>query len=173
METRVGSGCLLMAYSHVAHDDSVGDGVIIANGVELAGHVSIASKAILGGMAGVHQFTRIGRNAFIGAGAMVARDVPPFCSAQGDRARLVGLNVIGLKRSGWTKEQIREVRAAFRRIFLGHEARLTALAQVEAEVAPHNAAVAEICTFIRGSKRGICLPRVPRGPVDEDDDLEL
>ncbi len=171
METRIGNGGLFMAYAHVAHDCLLGDQVIMANGVSLAGHVTLGDRVIMGGMAGVHQFTRVGRAAFVGGGAMVARDVPPYCVAQGDRARLVNINVIGVKRAGWSKERIRLVRQAFKRLFFGEVARLTALSEVEAELGPRDPAIAEICQFVRESKRGVALPRRPR-VSSEDDDLD-
>ncbi len=159
METRVGNGCLLMAFSHVAHDCVLGNHDILANGVGLAGHVTLGDRVIMGGMSGVHQFCRVGRNAFISAGAMVAQDVPPFCIAQGDRAQLVGINVVGLKRGGWTRESINAVREAFRSLFVAQTARLVALERVEKNLATAHAEVDEICQFIRRSDRGVCPPR--------------
>lgn len=170
METRVGSNCLFMAYSHVAHDCIVGDRVVVANSGALAGHVTLGDGVIMGGMAGVHQFTRVGRNAFIGGGAMVAQDVPPFCIAQGDRAKLGGLNVIGLKRQGWTKPQIQAIRAAFLTIFVPKTTRANGLAEVEATLAPQHALVAEFCKFIREAKRGVCSARV--GAKDDSDGVD-
>lgn len=111
--TRIGKDCMFMAYSHVAHDCSLGDKVVMANSVALAGHVSIGSGAQLGGLAGVHQFARIGELAFIGAGAMVRRDVPPFMVAQGDRARISKINRIGLERSGMDAKDIDDVQHCF------------------------------------------------------------
>ncbi len=99
-ETVLGDECYLMAYAHVAHDCHLGNGVILANNATLAGHVEVEDRANLGGLCAIHQFCRIGRLAFIGGGAMVRRDVPPFCQAKGDRARLTGLNRIGLERAG-------------------------------------------------------------------------
>ncbi len=159
METRVGNGCLLMAYSHVAHDCTLGDGVILANSVGLAGHVALADNVILGGLAGVHQFCNVGRHAFLAGGAMAAQDVPPFCVAQGDRAQLVGINVVGLKRAGFDREQLLAVREAFRTLFYSNTTRQAALEAVEAEIASRSPEVAEICRFIRTSKRGVCAPR--------------
>lgn len=159
METRVGNGCLLMAFSHVAHDCVLGDHDILANGVGLAGHVTLGDGVIMGGMSGIHQFCRVGRNAFIAAGAMVAQDVPPFCIAQGDRAQLVGINVVGLKRCGWTREELNAVREAFRSLFVAQTARLVALERVETVLATSHPQVAEMCAFIRASDRGVCQPR--------------
>ena len=102
METRIGNHCLLMAYSHVAHDCVLGDHAILANSVNLAGHVIIEDHVIVGGIAGVHQFCRVGRHAFLAGGAMVTRDVLPYTIAQGDRAEHAGINIVGLRRAGWT-----------------------------------------------------------------------
>ena len=98
--TRIGSRCLFMAYSHVAHDCIIGDEVILANSVAIAGHCEVGDWAIIGGMVGLHQFVRVGKLAMIGAGAMVPLDIPPYALAWGDRARLSGLNLIGLRRRG-------------------------------------------------------------------------
>ena len=106
-----------MAYSHVAHDCQVGSGCVFANGATLGGHVEVGDHAILGGLAAVHQFTRIGQHAFLAGGTMVVMDIPPFCMAQGDRAELVGVNSIGLARHGYTEEQITRVKEAYRILF--------------------------------------------------------
>lgn len=159
METRVGSKCLMMAYAHVAHDCVVGDRVILANSVALAGHVTIASDVRVSGLAGVHQFARVGRHAFLAAGALCAQDIPPFCIAHGDRAQLVGINVVGLKRAGWTREEIRAVREAFKRLFLSEGTRAGALERVEKELAPASPLVSELVTFIRESERGVASAR--------------
>ncbi len=164
-ETVVGSGCLLMAYAHVAHDCIVGDHTILANSVNLAGHVTLANNVTVGGIAGIHQFCRIGRHAFLAGGSMVVRDVPPFCIAQGDRAMLVGINVVGLKRAGWDRVGIGRVRAAYKGLFQAETTRLMALERVEAN--PDNeVAAAEMCAFVRESNRGICAARVPLPNTD-------
>lgn len=159
METRVGSHCLFMAQSHIAHDCRVGDGVIMANGVALAGHVELADNVIVGGLAAVHQFCRIGRRAFIGGGAMVAQDIPPFVIAQGDRAQVAGLNLVGLRRSGFSRDQITQIRLAYRLLFYPETTRQAALAYVESHLAPQSAEVAEMCAFIRASARGVAQGR--------------
>ncbi len=115
--TRIGDGNLFMAYAHVAHDCQVGSGCVFANGATLGGHVEVGDHAILGGLAAVHQFTRIGRHAFVAGGSMVVMDVPPFCTAQGDRAELVGINSVGLARHGFGEEQIARVKEAYRILF--------------------------------------------------------
>ena len=119
MKTTIGNGNLFMAGTHVGHDGVVGNSNVFANCCALAGHVTIGDGVIVGGMAGVHQFTRIGDLAILGAGTMTAKDVPPFCMAQGDRARLIGLNSIGLKRRKHTAQDIRRLKLLFRAVFLG------------------------------------------------------
>jgi UDP-N-acetylglucosamine acyltransferase len=152
--TRVGSQCLFMANSHVAHDCVVGDGVILANGVALAGHVTVEEFAICGGLSAVHQFTRIGRHAFISGGAMVAMDIPPYCTAQGDRAQLAGLNTVGLTRHGFTPEQLSRVKGAYKIVFRSGLGLREALARVSAEFNGHPE-IDLFVRFIEGSERGI------------------
>ncbi len=170
METRIGNKCLLMASTHVAHDCIVGDGVILANYVGLAGHVTLGDFVIMGGLAGIHQFCEAGRHAFIAGGAMVGQNVPPFCIAQGDRAQVVGINVVGLKRHGWSRERIQGVREGFKRLFLSESTRLLALEKTERELAPENADVLEMCRFIRAAKRGVCPPRLAAAAGDAEDE---
>jgi UDP-N-acetylglucosamine acyltransferase len=115
--TRVGTDCLIMAVAHVAHDCQVGDHVIVANNAVMGGHVTIGDHAVIGGAAAIHQFVRIGRAAMIGGVSGVEADVIPFGSVIGNRARLAGLNVIGLKRRGFDKAQIMRLHAAFGSLF--------------------------------------------------------
>jgi UDP-N-acetylglucosamine acyltransferase len=115
--TRIGSGCLFMANSHVAHDCQVGDGCILANSVALAGHVTLEDHVILGGLAGCHQFTRLGRFAFVAAASVVVQDIAPYCTVHGDRAALAGLNIVGLQRNGFTEEQVGRVKDAYKTVF--------------------------------------------------------
>jgi UDP-N-acetylglucosamine acyltransferase len=117
--TRVGADCLLMAVVHVAHDCTLGDGVIIANNVVMGGHVAIGDGAVIGGAAALHQFVRIGRAAMVGGVSGVEADVVPFGSVIGNRARLAGLKVIGLRRRGVDKARLHTIRAAFRALFGG------------------------------------------------------
>jgi len=169
METTIGNNCLLMASAHIAHDCIVGNRVIMANSSGLAGHVTLEDDVRLSGLVGIHQFVRIGHAAFVAAGAMVAQDIPPYCIAQGDRATLAGLNVVGLKRSGWTREQLQLVREAFKRIFQSDTTRADGLDYAERELAPKNKEVAEIVAFIRASKRGVASAR--RGADAESADM--
>jgi UDP-N-acetylglucosamine acyltransferase len=155
METVVGSGCLFMVSSHVAHDCRLGDSVILANGVALAGHVMVENHAIVGGLAGVHQFVRLGESALCAAGAMVSKDVPPFCTVAGDRARLFGLNVIGLRRRGFTAETILALRRAYRLLFLGGGSRTEHVGAVRAKLG-HVPEVERMVAFVAASGRGVC-----------------
>lgn len=153
--TTIGDDGLFMAHSHVAHDCHVGSGVVFANSAAIAGHVSVGDHANLGGMSGVHQNGRVGRFAMVGAGAMVAQDVPPFTIAQGDRARIFGLNVIGLRRNGFTPETVAALKRTFRFLFQQGLALGTAIESLDEEErkVPE---VQEILEFVRTSRRGIC-----------------
>lgn len=157
METRIGSGCLFMVHSHIGHDCRVGDEVVLANSVALAGHVTVEGHAIVGGLAGIHQFARVGESALCAAGAMVSLDVPPFCTAAGDRARLYGLNVIGLKRRGWSDEAVRTMKRAYRMLFHGDGTRADALAATRAAF-PESTEVRHLVDFVAASERGVCRP---------------
>jgi UDP-N-acetylglucosamine acyltransferase len=159
METRIGNQCLLMAYIHIAHDCQLGNQIIMSNSVGLAGHVTIADNVVLGGFAGIHQFCQIGRHAYITGAAMVAASVPPFCVAKGDRARLSGINIIGLRRAGWAREKIHTVLRAFNALFARRTTLEEALLGAENEWAATQPEVAEMCQFIRAQKRGVCLGR--------------
>lgn len=152
--TRIGNKNLFMAYSHVAHDCTVGNGCVLANSVALAGHVEVADFVIVGGLAAVHQFTRIGKHAFIAGGSMVAMDVPPYCTAQGDRAELAGLNTVGLSRHGMTDEQIGRVKEAYRILFRSKLGLNEAMSRLKAEHGGHPE-IDHMLEFIGSSKRGI------------------
>lgn len=156
--TRVGSDGLFMVGTHVAHDCVVGDGVAMANSAALGGHVQVGDHVFIGGLVGVHQHTRIGRQAFIGASAMVTKDVIPFGSVWGNHAHLEGLNLVGLKRRGFARDTINDLRSAFRLLFAPEgtfQERLVDAARVFA-ASPE---VQEIVTFIRAdATRPLCLP---------------
>src|SRR5919108_2820415 len=136
MATRVGDHNLLMMYCHIAHDCIIGNRNVVANGATLGGHVIIQDYVIVGGLVGIHQFVKIGTGAILGAGSMVSKDVPPFCNATGDRARLHGLNVEGLRRRGFTKEKIEELKKAYRIIFQSKLRTQAAVKRVGQELAP-------------------------------------
>ncbi len=156
METRVGARCLLMANSHVAHDCIVEDEVIIAGGTMLAGHVTVGTQAIISGLVGVHQFVRIGRNAFLAGGAIAVEDVMPFCFAQGDRARLRGLNLEGLKRRGYSKERIESIKRAYKILFREKRTLEDALSTLEKTASTDDAK--SMLNFARGNKRALMRP---------------
>jgi UDP-N-acetylglucosamine acyltransferase len=153
-KTVVGRGCLIMAYAHVAHDCHLADGVILANGATLGGHVIIEEHAIIGGLTGVHQFCRIGAHAIIGGCSGILLDVPPYVKAQGNRARLFGLNTVGLKRRNFPAETIRHLKQAYRLLFLSGLTTSQALERITAEV-PTCAEIQHLVHFIKTSDRGI------------------
>lgn len=155
-KTTVGRNCLLMSYVHIAHDCQVGDGVILSNVVQLAGHVTIDDKAILSGLSAVHQFARIGRNSFIGGMSRVSKDIPPFLKAVGNPVKLYGLNTVGLQRSGFSEEVIRELKRAYR-LFFRSDLNVTQAmerAQTDLELFPE---VKELMDFVEASERGVVI----------------
>lgn len=156
-ETIIGSGCLFMAFSHVAHDCRVGNGVIMANGAPLAGHVTVGDYTVIGGLVAIHQFTRIGRYCMLGGGAMVGQDIPPFCNAQGDRATLRGLNLLGMRRAGLHRDTVSAIKGAYKTLFLSGLRLEEALAQLKSSAVPE---VLEMVRFFEESKRGVTRPAV-------------
>jgi len=153
-ETRVGSNCLIMAYCHIAHDCLVGNRVIMANNATLAGHVTIEDDAILGGMAGVHQFVRIGRMCIVGGVTKAVKDVPPYMMADGDPMRIYGPNKVGLARHGVTPETQQLLKKAYKIVFRTDLTTAKALERIEAELDPAPE-IKEFVEFIRNSERGI------------------
>jgi UDP-N-acetylglucosamine acyltransferase len=162
--TKVGSGCLLMNYAHVAHDCIVGDEVIIANGSQLGGHVTIQDRVVVGALVGIHQFAKIGESAILGAGSMVSLDVAPFCNATGDRATLHGVNLVGLKRRGFDDETIAVVRKLYRLFFQSGLKTGAAIETARREL-PQIPPVERFLTFVAGADRGLC--REKRGKAKE------
>jgi UDP-N-acetylglucosamine acyltransferase len=159
METRVGDDCLLMASSHVAHDCRIGNHVVLANYVGVAGHASIGDYVAFGGTCVVHQFVRIGAHAFIGAQSMVDADVIPYGMAIGNRARLAGLNLVGLRRRKFDREVIHSLRAAYRMIF-SSEGTLRERVDDAANMFKAEPLVQEVVNFITvASDRPLCMPR--------------
>ncbi len=152
--TSVGRNCFLMSYVHLAHDCHIGDNVIISNGTQLAGHVTVEDKATISGLCAVHQFSRIGRHSFIGGCSRVAQDVPPFVRAVGNPIKLFGLNSVGLRRTGFEEDVVRELKRAYQLCFrsdlnLGQgvekaRAELTMLPDVQ-----------HFLDFIEASQRGV------------------
>lgn len=158
--TTVGSGCYLMVGTHLAHDTSVADSVTTANQVALAGHVTVGEGAFLGGLVGVHQLARIGRLAMIGAGSMVSQDIPPFCMAHGNHARLIGINKVGLTRAGILPEQLMALRRTFRDVFLRSGSKAERVVALEAS--SPGPLCQELIAFVRSSRRGVAPARVNR-----------
>jgi UDP-N-acetylglucosamine acyltransferase len=157
-ETRIGDGCFIMTHAHVAHDCLLGDGVIMANNVMIGGHVTIGNSAWIGGGAAVHQFARIGRNAMLGGMAGLEGDLIPFGSALGNRAHLGGLNLVGMKRRGLSRETIHDIRNAYRLLFAEEGTFQERLDDV-AETFANCPEAMEIVEFIRaGNNRAICMP---------------
>lgn len=157
--TRIGSNGLYMAGSHVAHDCVVGDHVVFANNATLAGHCSVGDYSILGGLSAVHQFVRIGEHAFVGGMSGVENDVIPFGMALGNRASLSGLNIIGLKRQNFDREQIHSLRKAYRLLFSSEGNLKERMEDVE-KMFPDDPYVEMIIKFIRtDSERSLCVPR--------------
>jgi len=153
--TIIGDYNLLMAYCHVAHNCKLGNRIVMANAANLAGHIHVEDNAIIGGLTGIHQFTRIGAHCIIGGCSAVAKDVPPFTMASGNMAKLYGLNMVGLKRRNFSAETIQSLKQAYRLVFRSSLLLKTAIAKVKAEVADIPE-VRQFTDFIEYSQRGIC-----------------
>ncbi|GBD94321.1 acyl-[acyl-carrier-protein]--UDP-N-acetylglucosamine O-acyltransferase [bacterium BMS3Abin05] len=152
--TRIGKNCLIMAYAHVAHDCHIGENVILANAVNLAGHVTIEDWAAIGGMVPVHQFIRIGMHSFIGGGYRVAKDVPPYVRVMGEPLQFGGINLIGLKRRGFSQAQLSRIKKAYRIIYQMKLNVSQAIKRIKAEMDLTDE-VKKIVEFIEQSERGI------------------
>jgi len=152
--TQVGSDNLFMAYSHVAHDCIVGNGVILANGATLAGHVEVDDNAILGGLSAVHQFTRIGAHVMASGGSMITQDVPPYTIVQGDRAKVVGLNLVGLKRRGFAPDVLKTIKQAYKLVFRAGLKLEEAIAEIESTL-EKSAELNLFVDFLKKSERGL------------------
>ena len=156
--TKVGSDSLYMVGAHVAHDCIVGNNVTFANNATLGGHVTVGDFVFMGGLCAVHQFSRIGRYAFVGGGGIVTKDIIPYGSVWGKHAHLEGLNLVGLKRRGFSREAINALRAAYRLLFADEGTFQERLEDV-AEIHSGNVEVMEIVDFIRSeNNRPLCLP---------------
>lgn len=154
--TTVGANCFLMSYSHLAHDCHVGDGVIMSNATQLAGHVTVEDFVIISGVCAVHQFVKIGRHAFIGGMSRVQKDVPPFVKAVGSPIKLYGLNTIGLQRRGFSEEVIAELKRAYRLFFRSELNVSQALERAGAELKPYPE-VKTLIDFVEASGRGVTV----------------
>lgn len=153
-KTIVGENCLIMAYSHIAHDCVVGDNVIISNATQLAGEVVVDNYAVIGGGTLVHQFCHLGSHVMIQGGALINKDVPPFVKAAREPIAYTGVNSIGLRRRGFTSETIRDIQEIYRYIYMSNLNVSDAVERIEAEL-PATKERDEILQFIRNSKRGI------------------
>ena len=156
--TRVGSGCLIMAYTHIGHDSSIGNGCILANSATLAGHVIVEDYAVVGALCPVHQFCRIGKYSFIGGGTTITQNVLPYSLTSIERNNhAYGLNKVGLERKGFTPDQLKELRAAYRLLLASKMNTSQALEAMREMIAAGNAGehVAYLADFIANSERGI------------------
>jgi UDP-N-acetylglucosamine acyltransferase len=155
MVTRLGNGVLVMNYVHIAHDCIIGNHCILANSTELAGHCLLEDWVVAAGLCGVHQFSRVGQHAMLAAGSKIAQDVPPYALVRGDdRARLVGVNTIGLERRGFDAQTVAAIKRAFRTLFFSKLLREDAIAKV----LEHDGAVPEVrclIEFVQRSERGV------------------
>ena len=154
--TRLGKHCLVMTYVHIAHDCHIGDRVILTNGVQLAGHVTVDQCAIISGLTPVHQFVKIGAYAFIGGMSRVTKDVPPYTKAVGNPMKLYGLNAVGLQRHGFTPETVSELKKAYRLFFRSGLNISQALERARAELTPMPE-VESFLSFIEASARGVLV----------------
>lgn len=163
MLTSVGDNCLFMVGSHVAHDCHIGNHVILANNATLAGHVTVGDFAIIGGLSAVHQFVRIGAHSIVGGMSGIENDLIPYGSAMGERARLRGLNLVGLQRRDFSRDQIHTLRTAYRLLF-AQEGTLSERLDDAVRLYSDNEAVLEIIEFIRGdASRAILQPKQGNG----------
>ena len=153
--TTIGHDNLFMAYSHVAHDCIVKNHVILANAATLAGHVEVDDFAILGGLSAVHQFARIGCHVMASGGSMIGQDIVPYAIVQGDRAKVVGLNLIGLKRRGFSSEALSNIKKMYKLIFRANLKLEEAIAQIEEQFDKSAPEVATYLNFLNKSERGL------------------
>lgn len=156
LKTVIGSHNLFLCYSHVAHECLIGDHIILSNSVGLAGHVVVDDHAIISGMAGVHQFVKVGRHAIVGGCAKVTQDVPPFMIVDGQPAGTRGVNLVGLQRRGFAEGDIRDLKTAYKKLFLKTDANMAdSLSSLKATTAANNPHVAHLIHFVEDSTRGV------------------
>jgi UDP-N-acetylglucosamine acyltransferase len=165
-KTVVGKNCLIMAYTHIAHDCNIGDYCILSNNTQVAGHVTIGDHAILAGMCAVHQFVNIGQHAFVAGGSLVRKDVPPYIKAGRQPLSYAGVNSVGLKRRGFTVDKVNHIMDIYRHIYNKGMNTTQAIQYIEEEF-PVTDERDEIVTFIRESGRGI-IKRFSKNSLDED-----
>jgi len=156
--TEIGNGCMLMAFSHFAHNVVLGDNVIVANGTLLGGYVSVGERAFVSGNVLIHQFVRIGRLAMLGGGAVLTKDVPPFCTARNVvENRVGGINIVGMRRAGFDRKRLAEVKEVFKLLY--HSGLNVSQAVANIRQALNSDVSRETADFIESSKRGICSAR--------------
>jgi UDP-N-acetylglucosamine acyltransferase len=165
-KTLVGSDSLLMAYAHVAHDCVLGNHVILANSVQLAGHVEVGDYAILGGLSGAHQFTRIGAHTYIAGNTVIRKDIPPYVKAAREPMSFMGVNIVGLQRSGFAKDKVKEISEIYHILFVEKHTTSDAIALIESTF-ESNPERDGILHFIKTSKAGI-IRRPSKTGNDED-----
>jgi UDP-N-acetylglucosamine acyltransferase len=165
-KTVVGSHCLLMAYAHVAHDCTLGDHVILANAVQLAGHVEVGEYAIIGGLAGAHQFTRIGAHTYIAGHTVIRKDVPPYVKAAREPMSYMGLNVVGLQRRQFSQEKMDAISQIYHLLFVSSNSIASGIEKIKDKV-PDSETKQEILQFIASSKTGV-IKRNAKFGADED-----
>ncbi len=166
-KTVIGKNCLLMAYAHVGHDCNIGDNVILVNSVQLAGHVEIGDYAIIGGLSGARQFTRIGAHTYVAGHTVIRKDVPPYVKAAREPMSYMGLNIVGLQRRNFTAEQIKTISEIYHILFIQNRSTSTAINIVNDKVAPGELKD-EILKFVQNSKIGIIKRYSKNEIVDED-----
>jgi len=165
-KTTIGNDCLFMAYSHVAHDCVVGHGCVLANVATLAGHVTLEDMAVLGGLAAVHQFVRLGTMSIVGGCSKVVQDIPPFSTCDGHPARVYGLNSIGLRRAKMPVKTVAALRKAFKILFYAGLSKTHAIERVKKEF-PLLPEIEHLISFIKASKRGVCGGKTDFGHAAE------
>lgn len=153
--TVIGDNNLIMAYCHVAHNCKLGNNIIMANAANLAGHIHIDDYAIIGGLTGIHQFTRIGCHSIVGGASALAKDLPPYLMAAGNHAKLFGLNLVGLKRRGFKEENIKQLKQAYKILFRSSLLLKTAVEKVRSEL-EDTPEIRTLLEFVEKSERGIC-----------------
>lgn len=153
--TTIGNNSFVLAYAHVAHDCKIGNNVVLVNVATLAGHVVVEDYAYIGGLVAIHQFTRIGAYAMVGGFSGIGQDIPPYTMASGARAKLFGLNSVGLKRNGFSDETIAELKKAYKILFREKHTLKEAIKKVQAEL-PYTDEIRHLIEFIEKNKRGIC-----------------
>lgn len=153
-DTRVGKGCMLMAYCHIGHNGQIGNGVTIANGAQLAGHVTLEDHVVIGGLVPIHQFCRVGCYSFVGGGCRIGKDVPPYLRAAGEPLRPSSLNLVGLRRHGFTRETLSALKQAFRLLYRMDLRTEVALERIIAEVPP-GPEIRHFVDFVATSQRGV------------------